>query len=79
MLCPDCNGKPFSSIKKEEPFKHSSSRVCNFCNGKKELDWVEYIFGVTTPGVDKGKLWIPPAGFKKGELSEFIGRSKRNS
>jgi hypothetical protein len=41
MKCPNCNGK----------FTNPEESVlwCNFCHGKKDLDWIENIFGVT-PG-----------------------------
>ena len=35
MKCPKCNGS-----------MHYDTSWCNFCYGKKELDWIEIIFGV---------------------------------
>ena len=42
MKCPKCNGKEWERVNTQETI----SIKCNFCNGKKELDWVEYIIGV---------------------------------
>ena len=66
MKCPVCNGKEFERLKNSDlPLKVE----CRFCYGRKELDWIENIFGVDSDG-----LWYPPAGFKnlKRELSNRI-------
>jgi DnaJ-class molecular chaperone len=38
--CPKCNGTGF--IMNQETF---NTQHCDFCHGKKELDWIDYIFG----------------------------------
>jgi RecJ-like exonuclease len=41
--CPKCNGIGY--IMNKETF---ITQYCDFCNGKKELDWIDYIFGDQT-------------------------------
>ena len=45
MKCPKCNGKHIIYLSKLSP----SFRLCMFCMGKEELDWIENIFGVDDP------------------------------
>ena len=40
MKCPKCNGSGL------EFFSEKGKITCRFCWGKKELDWIEIIFGV---------------------------------
>jgi len=42
--CPRCNGEPLPPLTvKNITF---TNRVCEFCYGKKKLNWLEVIFGV---------------------------------
>ena len=47
MKCPKCNGKYYD--------RNRWSFICKFCHGKKELDWIEIIFGVDRPE----QIWSP--------------------
>ena len=48
MKCPACNGT--GKIKYID--SSFNKNLCNFCFGKKDIDWIEYIFGVTREGID---------------------------
>ena len=46
MKCPVCKGTGVTYQKRwkisEKPYK----KVCNFCKGEEDLDWIDLIFGV---------------------------------
>ena len=44
MKCPKCNSLGFIIWTSSDGYKHKG--ICNFCWDKKELDWIEVIFGV---------------------------------
>ena len=50
MICPTCEGLGYILIDLYHigySYKHKST--CNLCWGKKEIDWVENIFGSEKP------------------------------
>jgi len=49
--CPKCEGKPLPNITTKNGIVFTNV-ICDFCYGKKELNWIENIFGVI-----KSKWW----------------------
>ena len=45
MKCPKCSGKQLIMENSSSDDKLRTS--CDFCYGKKELDWIEFVFGIT--------------------------------
>ena len=69
MKCPRCNGVMIVKNKKGIPIKHVSVSLCDFCHGKQDLDWVEFITGVEIPEFE---FWHPPMGhIKKGKTWNY--------
>ena len=65
MKCPVCNGKG-KQVLDFELGKFNVIIKCLFCYGKKELDWIEVIFGV-----DFGSLIKEKQLRNKYEVSEL--------
>ena len=52
--CPVCNGEDLPNIIESRNGNMTISivnRICTFCYGKKELNWLEYLFGVKEPRI----------------------------
>lgn len=72
--CPNCEGNSYKLELEtgkiyEVQFKFPNSIKCNFCKGKKELDWIENVFGVE--GIIKLKINKIRHG-KTNEFSQII-------
>lgn len=71
MKCPKCNGKKKVVLMKTGPFDIED--WCNFCNGKKDLDWIENILGVTPIA----GIWNPVAGINRGKIKDEMSNLLR--
>lgn len=74
MICPKCNGtKTFfidiNGLKYE--------RFCNFCHGKDDLDWIEYVIGADVPRLS-GAIGISGYIGKTGpiDINEYNANNK---
>jgi len=59
MKCDKCNGKGLIPLEGEYLI------TCSKCKGKKELDWLENVFG---PNIENYDLWYPPPGGFREDL-----------
>ena len=53
MKCQKCKGTGIEYRKRWKPRDKSYTSICTHCNGKKELDWVDNIFGDSKNGMSK--------------------------
>lgn len=64
--CPKCHENPIETIKITE--KIFRIKICDFCKGNQNLDFIENVFGVTYTY----EFWYPPLG----EFKDVLPMSK---
>jgi hypothetical protein len=65
MICKKCNGRGYKWTNKKK------IHICDNCNGRKELDWLEEVFGVE----DKIINYSPKVTIKINDISFCVPRS----
>lgn len=66
MQCPICEGK-----KAGNTIDMYGDAYCSFCDGREELDWIEYIFGVKRRNFYKFKV-SDQSTFANEYMNDFV-------
>jgi hypothetical protein len=68
MKCPKCKGKNkfvAQEIEHDGCMEYTNTNTCNFCYGQKNLDWIEFIFGVKRDFHYFEKYWKDVEDFER--------------